>query len=54
VIKRFIEAAEEDIIVSRELQSEIGYIESPPRERAYKRELGAELDRMRAFLTLES
>lgn len=37
-----------------ELKSEFGYIEShPPRARAFKRELEAELDRMRAFLRLE-
>ena len=37
-----------------ELKSEVGYVESPPRDRAFKRELEAELDRMRAFLGLES
>jgi uncharacterized protein YcaQ len=37
-----------------ELKSQFGYVESPPRDRAFKRELGAELDRMRAFLGLES
>ena len=37
-----------------ELKSEFGYVESnPPRGRAFKRELEAELDRMRAFLGLE-
>jgi uncharacterized protein YcaQ len=37
-----------------ELKSEFGYVESnPPRDRAFKRELEAELDRMRAFLGLE-
>ena len=37
-----------------ELKSEFGYVEShPPRERAFKRELEAELDRMRAFLGLD-
>jgi hypothetical protein len=36
-----------------ELQSEIGYIEStPPRDRQFKRELEAELGRMRSFLSL--
>ena len=35
-----------------ELKAEFGYIESPPRDRAFKRELEAELDRMRAFLGL--
>ena len=34
-----------------ELKSEFGYVEAhPPRDRAFKRELKAELDRMRAFL----
>jgi len=33
-----------------ELKSEFGYVESQPRDRAFKRELEAELDRMRAFL----
>jgi hypothetical protein len=38
-----------------ELKSEFGYIEShPTRDRAYKRELEAELDRVRAFLGLRS
>jgi uncharacterized protein YcaQ len=38
-----------------ELKSEFGYIEShPPSVRAFKRELEAELDRMRDFLDLES
>jgi len=37
-----------------ELKSEFGYVESPPRDRAFKRELEADLDRMRAFLGLES
>jgi uncharacterized protein YcaQ len=36
------------------LQSEFGYIGSPPRDRAFKRELEAELDRTRAFLRLNS
>lgn len=36
------------------LQHGIGWVASPPRERAFKRELDAELDRMRAFLGLES
>ena len=35
-----------------ELKSELGYVSSPPRERAYKRELGAELERTRKFLGL--
>jgi uncharacterized protein YcaQ len=37
-----------------ELKSEFGYVGSPPRDRAFKHELGAELDRMRAFLGVES
>jgi uncharacterized protein len=38
-----------------ELKSEFGYVEShPPQDRAFKRELEAELDRVRAFLGLES
>ena len=37
-----------------DLESELGYVESPPRDRAFKRELGLELDRIRAFLGLES
>ena len=38
-----------------ELRSHFGYVASqPPRDRVFKRELEAELDRMRAFLGLES
>lgn len=37
-----------------ELKSEFGYVEShPPRERAFQRELEAELDRLRAFLGIK-
>jgi uncharacterized protein len=36
-----------------DLKSELGFIGSPPRDRAFKRELAAELDRMRSFLRLE-
>lgn len=37
-----------------ELNSELGYVEShAPRDRAFKRELAAELDRIRAFLDLK-
>jgi uncharacterized protein YcaQ len=36
------------------LKSEFGYVESPRGDRAFKRELEAELDRMRVFLGLES
>jgi uncharacterized protein YcaQ len=35
------------------LKSEFGYVESPPRDRAFKRGLEAELDHIRAFLGLE-
>ena len=42
-------------VENNELKSEFGYVEShPPRDRTFKRELKAELDRMRAFLGLES
>ena len=37
-----------------ELKSEFGYVGSQPRDRAFKGELEAELNRMRAFLGLES
>jgi uncharacterized protein YcaQ len=41
-------------VKNRELISEIGYVESrPPRERAFGRELEAEMDRMRVFLGLD-
>jgi uncharacterized protein YcaQ len=36
------------------LTSDFGYVKSRPRDRAFTRELEAELDRMRAFLDLES
>jgi uncharacterized protein YcaQ len=36
------------------LNSEFGYVGPEPRERAFKRELAAELDRVRVFLGLES
>jgi uncharacterized protein YcaQ len=37
------------------LTSEFGYVESrPPRDRTFKRALEAELDRLRAFLGLDS
>ena len=32
------------------LDAEVGYVQSPPRERIFKRELDAELERMRQFL----
>lgn len=37
-----------------ELQSEFGYAGSQPRDRTFKRELDAEVDRMRAFLGLDA
>jgi len=37
-----------------ELKSEFGYVESAPRDHAFRRELEVELDRMRAFLGLKS
>jgi uncharacterized protein YcaQ len=37
-----------------ELTAELGYVDTPPREKAFRRELEAELDRMRTFLGLES
>jgi uncharacterized protein YcaQ len=37
-----------------ELHSDFGYVSSQPRDRAFKRELEAELDRMRVFLGIES
>lgn len=37
-----------------ELQSEFGYVESRPRDRVFKRELDAEMNRMRVFLGFES
>jgi uncharacterized protein YcaQ len=33
-----------------QLASDLGYVESPPRDRAFQRELEAEMDRLRAFL----
>ena len=33
-----------------DLQCDFGYIGSPPRERAFRRELEAEIARMRVFL----
>jgi uncharacterized protein YcaQ len=36
------------------LRSDFGYVESQPRDRAFKRELEAELERLRTFLGLES
>ena len=37
-----------------ELKAELGYVESQPRDRAFKRELEAELERARVFLGLKS
>ena len=36
-----------------ELRSEFGFVKSAPRQRAFKRELAAELERMRVFLRLK-
>ena len=42
-------------VAKGKLQSEFGYVESrPPSDRAFKRELEAELDRMRSFLSIGS
>jgi uncharacterized protein YcaQ len=42
-------------VKNRELESEFGYVGSgPPRDRAFRRELSAELDHMRSFLRLEA
>jgi uncharacterized protein len=41
-------------VVDGKLKSEFGYVGSPPRDRAFKRELSAEVDRMRIFLGLDS
>ena len=35
------------------LESQFGYVKSQPRDREFKRELAAELDRVRAFLSLD-
>jgi hypothetical protein len=40
-------------VVKGELKSEFGYVETSPHDRAFKRELEAELDRMRVFLGIE-
>jgi uncharacterized protein YcaQ len=37
-----------------QLNTEIGYVGPPPRDRFFKRELEAELERMRLFLGLKS
>jgi uncharacterized protein YcaQ len=37
-----------------QLKSKLGYVGSPPRDPAFKRELGAELERMRIFLGFKS
>ena len=36
-----------------ELASDFGYVQSPPRDRLFRRELDMEVDRIRAFLNLE-
>ena len=41
-------------VKNAELKSEFGYVKSPPHDRTYKRELEAELSRIRTFLNLES
>jgi uncharacterized protein YcaQ len=41
-------------IKNGELTADLGYIESPPGDRVFKRELDAEIDRMRAFLGLSA
>lgn len=41
-------------VVDGRLRPEIGYVGSPPRDRAFARELEAELDRMRSFLRIGS
>jgi hypothetical protein len=41
-------------VESGRLKADIGYVRSPPRDRAFRRELDAELDRVSAFLELES
>lgn len=41
-------------VTNGELKSEFGYVESEPRERAFKRELDAELERVRGFLRLKA
>jgi uncharacterized protein len=40
-------------VKNRALECDIGYVGSQPRERAFKRELDAELERLRRFLDLE-
>ena len=37
-------------VTNGKLKSEFGYVRSPPRNRTFKHELEAELDRMRVFL----
>jgi len=37
-----------------QLHADFGYVKSPPRERAFKRALEEELERMRAFLSLDT
>ena len=41
-------------IKNGQLESEFGYVGSPPIDRAFKREIAEELDRIRAFLGLKS
>lgn len=42
------------LVKNGELESDFGYIEPPPRDHAFQRELEAELNRLRAFLGLDS
>ncbi|MCA1562290.1 MAG: winged helix DNA-binding domain-containing protein [Acidobacteria bacterium] len=39
-------------VKARKLEAVFGYVDSPPRDRAFKRELEAEIERMRLFLTI--
>jgi uncharacterized protein YcaQ len=41
-------------VKNSKLKSEFGYIKSPPRDRPFKPELEAELNRIRAFLGLSN
>jgi uncharacterized protein YcaQ len=41
-------------VVDGRLETELGYVATPPRARVFSRELDAELERTRAFLSLES
>jgi len=41
-------------VKNQALQCDIGYVGSPPRERAFQHELEAEIDRMNSFLGLKT